>query len=75
MYLDFKKFFPRLKFKFSNKIFISPRLLLANVEKTDKRSSEIRVIKKNYFKIISGKVDHSVDIADKLKKIFKKINF
>ncbi len=74
MYLDFKKFLPKLKFKFSKKIFISPRLLLANVEKTDKRFSEIKLVKKNYFKIISGKVDHSVDIAEKLKIIFKKNN-
>ena len=74
MYLDFKKFLPKLKFKFSEKIFISPRLLLANVEKTDKRSSEIRMVKKNYFKIISGKVDHSIDVSEKLKKIFKKNN-
>ena len=74
MCLDFKKYFPKLKFKFSEKIFISPRLIQANVEKTDKRPSEIRVVKKNYFKIVSGKVDHCIDLSEKLKKIFKKNN-
>lgn len=71
MLSDFKKYFPELKIKISNKIYISPRLILSNVEKTDKRASEIRTIKENYFKIISGKVDHSIDIADKLKKILR----
>ena len=71
MFNDFKRYFPNLKFRFSNKIYISPRLILSNVEKTDKRASEIRVIGEKYFKIISGKVDHSVDIAEKLKKLFK----
>jgi len=69
MFFDFKKYFPMLEIKSSNKIYISPRLILSNVEKTDKRASEIRIMKSNYFKIISGKVDHSVDIAEKMKKI------
>ena len=69
MLIDFKKYFPMLEIKPSKKIFISPRLILSNVEKTDKRASEIRIMKGNYFKIISGKVDHSVDIAEKMKKI------
>ena len=72
--VSIKYLFPKLKFKFSEKIFISPRLIQANVEKTDKRLSEIRVVKKNYFKIVSGKVDHCIDLSEKLKKIFKKNN-
>ena len=71
MFIDFEKYFPKLKIKSSSKIYISPRLILSNVEKTDKRASEIRIMKSNYFKIISGKVDHSVDIAEKMKRILK----
>ena len=69
MFVDLRKFFPRINFIKSKKIYLSPRVLLPNVEKTDKRCSEIKKISNNYYKIISGKIDHSVDIAEKIKKI------
>ena len=69
---ELKKFLPKIKVSFSKKNYISPRILYANVEKTDKRSSEIKKIFPNYYKIISGKIDHSVDIAIRIKKIFQK---
>ncbi len=69
MFVDLRKFFPRINFVKSKKIYLSPRVLLPNVEKTDKRCSEIKKISNNYYKIISGKIDHSVDIAEKIKKI------
>ena len=71
MLIELKKFLPDIKINFSKKNYISPRVLYANVEKTDKRSSEIKKISPNYYKIISGKIDHSVDIAIRLKKTFK----
>ena len=74
MIIELKKFFPKIKVSFSKKNYISPRVLYANVEKTDKRSSEIKKISKNYYKVISGKIDHSVDIAKRLKKIFQNNN-
>ena len=64
---DLKNFFPKLEIKFTNKFFISRRVLLNN--KTDKRVSSITEIKKNYFLILSGKVDHSVNIAKEFVKI------
>ncbi len=67
---DFKKFLPDLKINITSKTHINPRVLLPNVERTDRRISQINEITKNYFQIFSAKVDHSVDIADKiLKKI------
>ena len=71
MYKDLKEYFPSLNFSFLKKNYISPRLILANVDKTDRRSSSVKEISKNYFRIISGKVDHSVDIANKLLKLLK----
>ena len=53
--------------------FISPRVLPINQEKTDRRVSSIKEISKNYFKIISAKVDHSVDIAQKIKNIISNL--
>tara|TARA_B100000579_G_C22783268_1_gene830516 strand:+ start:6 stop:1094 length:1089 start_codon:yes stop_codon:yes gene_type:complete len=72
MFIDCRKFFPKINFNNSKKIYLSPRILLPNVEKTDKRCSEIKRISNNYYKIISGKIDHSVDIAERIKKQFKK---
>ncbi len=67
---DFKKYLPNLDITFSKNQFINPRVLLKNVEKSDRRVSKINEISKNYFQIFSAKVDHSVDIAYKiLKKI------
>ena len=71
MFKDLKKYFPDLSFSFLKKNYISTRLILANVEKTDKRSSSVNEIYKNYFRVISGKVDHSIDIANKLLKLIK----
>ena len=59
---DLNKYFPKIKIKKTGKKFISPRVLPINQEKTDKRVSSIKEISNNYFKIISAKVDHSVDI-------------
>ena len=56
MFIDFRKFFPKTNFVKSKKIYLSPRILLPNVEKTDKRCSEIKKISNNYYKIISGKL-------------------
>ena len=70
---DLKKYFPKIKIKKTGKKFISPRVLPINQEKTDRRVSSIKEISNNYFKIISAKVDHSVDIAFKIRKIIKKI--
>ena len=70
---DLNKYFPKIKIKKTGKKFINPRVLPINQEKTDKRVSSIKEISNNYFKIISAKVDHSVDIAFKIKEIIKKI--
>tara|TARA_B100000029_G_C17580008_1_gene959347 strand:- start:170 stop:1252 length:1083 start_codon:yes stop_codon:yes gene_type:complete len=70
---DVKKYFPKLKIKITGEKFISPRVLPINQEKTDRRISSVKEISKNYFKIISAKVDHSVDIAQKIKKIISNL--
>lgn len=67
-----KKFFPDLAIKFTSKYHISPRIIMPYVKKTDKRISKIEMVKKNYLKIISAKVDHSVDLANNILKIVKK---
>jgi hypothetical protein len=66
-------FFPKINIRFMKKIHISPRVILPNVEKTDRRISRIIKIDKNYFQIFSAKVDHSVNIANNLKKIILKL--
>ena len=68
---NIKKYFPNLDIKLNKKIFLSARVFPTNVDKTDKRVSKIIQIKKGYFKILSAKVDHSVDIADKIVKYLK----
>lgn len=70
--LSFKFFFPNTKIKFKNKFNISRRVILKN--KNDRRVSQLAEIKKNYFLIYSGKIDHSVEIAEKIKNIFLKRN-
>ena len=67
---DLKHFFPKFNFKFTNKFFISKRVLFKN--KNDSRISSILEPEKNYFLIASAKVDHSVDIADKINEIISK---
>ena len=71
---DFNKYFPDLKISFTKNKYINPRVLLKNVEKNDKRISEINEITKNYFQIFSAKVDHSVDISMKIHKKIKKLS-
>ena len=70
---DFKKYLPNLDIDMTKNKFINPRVLPANVEKTDRRISQIKEITKNYFQIFSAKVDHSVDIAYVILKKIKKI--
>ncbi|MDB9705933.1 FAD-binding oxidoreductase [Pelagibacteraceae bacterium] len=69
---DLKKYFPEMDVKKINKNYISSRVLLTKTKKTAKRISYFKESLKNYFEIFSGKVDHSVDIANKIyKKIYK----
>jgi hypothetical protein len=67
MMKDINHFLPEIKIKFTNKFLISKRVLLRN--KTDKRVSFVTELQKNFFLINSAKVDHSVYIASKIKKI------
>ena len=41
------------------------------VEKSDKRVSKVIKIKKLYYKILSAKVDHCVDIANQIHQFLK----
>lgn len=69
---DLNHFFPKFEFKFTNNFFISKRVLFKN--KNDSRVSSILEPEKNYFLIASAKVDHSVDIANKInEKISKRL--
>jgi hypothetical protein len=69
---DLKKYFPEMDIKKINKNYISSRVLLPKTKKTAKRISYFKESSKNYFEIFSGKVDHSVDIADRIcKRIYK----
>ena len=61
---DLRHYLPGLKINLTAKKHISPRVILKNVEKTDRRVSKINEISKNYFQIFSAKVDHSIDIAN-----------
>lgn len=68
-----KYFFPNLKIKLTNKNYISPRVFQINQEKTDKRVSKIIKLRKGYYKILSAKVDHCVDIANEILHSLKSI--
>ena len=70
---DLKKYFPSMDIKKINKNYISSRVLLPRTKKTAKRISYLTESSKNYFEVFSGKVDHSVDIANKLYKRINKI--
>lgn len=72
--IDFRKYFPNLEISITKNTYINPRVLLKNVERSDRRISEINEITKNYFQIFSAKVDHSVDISLQILKKFKKFN-
>ena len=67
---DIKKYFPDLKFNIIKK-HISARIFETNTMKNSRRISYINEIKKNYFKIFSSKIDHSVDVANKLLRAIK----
>ena len=69
---DFKFYLPNLQIKLTNRLYISPRVIENNVEKTDRRISYINEVSKNYFQIFSAKVDHSADIALEILKKIKK---
>lgn len=69
--IKFKNYFPNTELKFLKKVYLSPRVLLLDVERTDKRVSIIKKPLKNYYKIISAKVDHSIDIAEKIEKLIR----
>ena len=64
-------YFKDVDINFMKKVYISPRIILPNVENTDKRISFIKETQKNFFSIFSAKIDHSIDIANQL---LKKIN-
>lgn len=65
---DIKKYIPNIKFKFI-KNFVASRVFLPENKKTEKRVSSITMPVRGYIKIFSGKVDHSVDIAERILKI------
>lgn len=64
--LHISQYFPNLKLKLGKKYFLSSRVFPINLEKTDKRVSKIIRIRKGYYKILSAKVDHCVDIANEM---------
>ncbi len=68
---DINKYYPNLNFKFTKNYFISARVFPLNLEKTDKRVSKIIKLKKGYYKILSAKVDHCVDIANQMLQNLK----
>ena len=70
---DLRKYLPEIDVKKINKNYISSRVLLPKTKKTAKRISYFKEPQKNYFEIFSGKVDHSVDIANKIYKKISKI--
>lgn len=69
---DLKSYFPNLKFRII-KNHISARVFEPKNMKSSKRVSYIKKLKKNYYKIFSGKVDHAVLVANNLEKLIKKI--
>ena len=69
---DFLNYFPDVKFKLNNKFHLSRRVIQVN--KNDQRCSHLNEVKKNYFSVYSGKIDHSVDIANKIKRILLRRN-
>ena len=68
---DIKKYFPELNLKITKNYFISARVFPTNLEKTDKRVSKIIKLKKGYYKVLSAKVDHCVDIANRMFQTLK----
>ena len=68
-----EKYIKNVDINFTNKYFLSPRVILPNVETTDKRFSKIINNHQNYYTIFSANVDHSIDIANKLYKMLDKL--
>lgn len=69
---EVKKYLPNLNIVPTGKFFISPRVLLSNVKKSDRRISYVKEVIKGYFQIFPAKVDHSIEIAKQLIKLLKK---
>ena len=68
---DINYFLPEIKFAYTNKFYLSKRVIFKN--KNDRRTSSVIELQKNYFLIASGKIDHSVDVANKMIRVIKKI--
>lgn len=67
---DSSYFLPILKKATFVKLLESPRMILANKEKTDARPSLLDAPLKNYLTVFSGKVDHCFTISNKISKYF-----
>jgi hypothetical protein len=66
-----KKYVPVLD-KANLKGFLEgPRMVLANKDDTDERPSLITNYDNNYFTVFSGKIDHSIWVADEVVKSLK----
>lgn len=50
-----------------------PRMVLAGAEYTDARPSIVEAYDKNYITVFSGKIDHSISVADKVVAKIAKI--
>lgn len=48
------------------------RAIQPNMERTDRRTSSIKQLNRNYFEMWSGKIDHCIDMADELLNLVKK---
>jgi hypothetical protein len=69
---DVKKFLPEIDIIKVVRNYISARVLLTKTGRTAKRISFFKESRKNYFEIHSGKVDHCVDLAQKIYKTIYK---
>ena len=67
-----KKFLPRLNFSFSGKSNLAIRVFLPKWKKNDARVPQIIIPKKNYYQILSTKVDHAVTVSDEIVKLICK---
>ena len=67
-----KKFLPKLNFSFTGKFNLAIRVFLPEWKKNDARVPKIKILKKNYYQIISTKVDHAVTISNQIAKLISK---
>ena len=67
-----KKYLPNLKYEFTGKTFLALRVFLPSWKKKDSRVPKLFEHKKNYFQVLSTKVDHAVLISNILNKIIAK---